>query len=268
MHGKRAIIVALFAVGCGQALEAAPGGAPDATSDVQTGSDAGQEGAAGDSAPGSDAGGDGASEDAIADAAASDSPHEAGMDAAAGTDAGHWSPDCPVAEPAPGDPCSVASVQCEYPLLRYLYKVEYDISCDDLEVCQGGGWAKLSIASQACVADGVNSMDCPARFDDIRSGGSCPGGDKGLRCEYPAMGVCTCSGSLGGPVMLLDAGGSWTCNPTPAASCPMPRPRLGSSCPAGQAACTYETCEYEEYCAASGIWQARDTLCAEPGASP
>ncbi len=263
MHVKWAIIVALFAAGCGQAFEAARAGA-----------EAGSDGQARDAEP-SDGGmdseattSDGASGDAVVDASG-DAISDVRSDVA--TDAGSWSPACPAIEPTVGESCagSATGLQCEYGILRYLYKVEYDISCDVIRECTGGKWADELLSTTACQPDGVNSVSCPPKLVATTEGSSCPAADKGIQCEYPD-GVCVCSAPLGGPVMLGDAGPAATWGCLPGANCPMPRPRLGSACsPTVQTTpCTYQACAFEESCGTNGLWQGMETACAEPLASP
>ena len=260
MQAKWAIIVALFAVGCGGTFEAAPGGGAEGGSDGQARSDAGL----GDAAPDADGSStsDGASGDAIADAIA-DAAADAGGKDAESEDAS-WSPDCPGSDlpPKVGSACSKEGLQCEYLRLEYLYKVEYDVACDILMECSNGAWANASISPNKCKPDSPNSTACPPSYGKIANGGTCD--DNGLRCAY-ATGVCTCADSLGGPITTIDAGATWGCNPGP--GCPMPRPRLGSACSTPQN-CTYEACVYEETCGMSGIWQGTETVCAIPQVSP
>jgi len=259
MHGKWAIAVTLFAVGCGQALTAGPGDT-DGGPDAQTGSEGGH----GDASPSADGSSTGdAGEDARVDATGGDaSPDASSRDAE--TDAAKWSPECPATAPIAGAACSIDGLQCEYPRLKYLYQLQYDVACDIVVQCTGGTWGDVSITPTACNPDSANSTACPAKFDDIQNGGSCPASDKGLRCEY-AAGVCVCAAALGGPVTVLDAGVSWGCDP--GSGCPMPRPRLGSACSTGQT-CTYETCAFAESCAKSGVWQGVETACAVSQQSP
>jgi hypothetical protein len=262
MHRKLAILVAVLAVGCGQAFKAAP------LANIEGGPDA-PEGDSGEPADvGTGEGGspiaDGGSVDASAEAAGVDGAggaNEAGGDG--GTDAGSWSAVCPVDAPTVGVACSLAGLQCEYPRgALYAGKLQYDVTCDILRGCTSGAWATVSFGGVACTPDGPNSTMCPASLDRVANGGACA--DRSLRCEYPD-GVCTCAPNLGGPIMLVDAGASWSCNPE--SGCPMPRPRLGSACATVGQMCTYEACAYEEICQ-DGIWQGEEEGCAQPGLSP
>jgi hypothetical protein len=214
---------------------------------VQGSADGGSDSSSGDSS--SDAPGT----DGNTDAPVTDGPSDSGQP---------WSPVCPEQEPAPGSSCTIVTprdsigVMCEYG------KLQYDVMCDTVLQCQNGAWTSAFAGTTSCQPDGPNSPSCPATYEDIQEdeGGSCS--NAGLRCEYPE-GVCTCSMGFGGPV-LLDAGTSWFCNP--GAGCPMPRPRLGSSCSTNQQ-CTYLTCEFGESCT-GGYWQGELEGCAEPGGAP
>lgn len=288
MRAKWALVVALVMVGCGQTLEAASSGTDGGPSDAHAGDaeagpggDGSQDDASGDAIDDSmvdagDATHDGASgdasgdaiADAIADSAvdARDATHDATSDGPA--DAGSWSPVCPADAPNVGDSCKglTTGLQCEYTRLVYLYKVEFDISCDIVRQCTGGLWADESIGVTACDPDGPNATSCPLAYADIKNGASCLAAEKGLRCAYPS-GVCVCAVETGGTIVLVDAGPSWSCEPP--AGCPMPRPRLGSACGTGgmSETCAYESCGYEETCL-DGVWQARELACATPGGSP
>jgi hypothetical protein len=194
-----------------------------------------------------DASGNDSSDDAATDAA-TDAPiiNDAGGDAAP-----PWSPVCPTEQPAPGSACSAsASVECEYG------RLQYDIGCDLVLECTDGVWQSATLGPSSCQPDGPNSAACPASLPT----GVC--NDNNLRCEYPE-GVCQCSAGFGGPIEL-DGGLSWFCNP--GKGCPMPRPRLGSSCATGDQNCTYLTCEFAEDCQ-DGYWQGQFEACATPGVS-
>jgi hypothetical protein len=242
MRERWAIVVALFAVGCGATFESASVG-PDAQ-----GGDAG----------GMDSSVDGGS--TVDGSVSGDAGVDASQDAG---DAGAWSTVCPTNDPILGTPCSVDTLQCEYPKPIYLDKLQYDVTCDTVHTCASGTWTDPAIATMACNPDTVNSTACPARFDEITNGGGCP--EAGLQCEY-TLGFCTCAAvTLGGVALPVDAGSSWTCEP--GAGCPSPRPRLGSACPTDGQACTYEACAYAQTCRL-GVWQGGPVGCAEPGTSP
>jgi len=171
-----------------------------------------------------------------------------------------WSPICPEDQPTIGSACSMTPPRDSPEILCEYGELQYDPGCDTVLTCEEGTWQNAFGPSETCQPDGPNSSSCPATYGDIDGGGSCT--DNGLRCEYP-QGVCTCSAGFGGPV-ILDGGTSWYCNPGP--GCPMPRPRLGSSC-TGNQQCTYQTCQFGESCT-GGYWQGEFEGCAEPGGSP
>ena len=173
-----------------------------------------------------------------------------------------WSPVCPEAEPTVGSPCSISVPKDSQPVVCEYGTLQYDPSCDAVYQCQDGVWGKSPSFGGSCQPDGPNSASCPATYADIQAveAGTCP--EAGLRCEYPDA-VCLCT--LGFGVEVIDGGTTWSCNPGP--GCPMPRPRLGSSCSASNLSCTYETCEFAEECQ-DGYWQAEFEACAGVGGSP
>jgi hypothetical protein len=209
---------------------------------------------------GPDGGSDGGADSAY------DGPHfgDGGADAPLGdgsADGGQpWSPVCPEAEPTAGSACSIPEKMDTPGILCEYGKLQYDVSCDAVYQCQGGAWTKSSFFSMPCQPDGPNAPSCPATFADAMDtdGGSCS--NDGLRCEYPE-GVCSCSGGFGGPIER-DGGTSWYCSPP--SGCPMPRPRLGSSCSGSMQNCEYFPCEFSEACQ-GGYWVGEFEACAEPG---
>jgi hypothetical protein len=234
----RAILISLAiggSIGCGgTVLGAGDGGAPESSTE--------------------------ASSDAKSDRTA---PPDAGPDAPI-ADGGHdstvsWSPVCPEEAPTVGSACSLPemmdspSIVCEYG------KLQYDPSCDTLVQCVSGAWAPVTAVGTGCQPDGPNPTSCPASYAALKGmeGESCP--SNGLRCEYPEA-VCVCSRGFGGPVEL-DASLGWYCNP--GAGCPLPRPRLGSTC-STNLQCTYFTCDFGESCT-GGYWQAEFEGCAGAG---
>jgi len=248
--------------GCGQAFTLAT--ASDASSDGETTGDATRDAPAdvGGDAP-RDAGVD-VMLDALADSRSDaplgkDSAHDAPSGDTEVIDTGvvdtgvPWSPVCPVTRPAAGTPCMSDGAECEYGLL------EYDVSCDPVMKCAGGTWSKdVAYADFGC-DDLLNSPMCPLTYEGAAglgtTGKKCS--DKGLRCEYSTKGVCICSPPVNTPVVLVDAGLSWSCNP--GLDCPMPRPRLGASC-STTLSCTYQSCEFGETCL-DGYWHGQLLSC-------
>ena len=204
-----------------------------------------------DGGPGSDGagGGDGGR----------DSPGTDGPIADTGTP---WSPVCPEGEPTPGTPCTLSPSKDSAPALCEYGQLNYDPSCDAVYQCQAGVWSKASSVGGTCQPDGPNPSSCPATYADIQEdeAGTCA--QAGLRCEY-AEGVCLCS--AGFAIEIPDGGTTWSCNPGP--GCPMPRPRLGSSCTSSNMSCTYLTCDFSESCT-DGYWQGQFEACAGVGGAP
>ena len=136
------------------------------------------------------------------------------------------------------------------------------ISCDVVLACTAGAWTRdTDFSSSACQLDAPNSSSCPNTYVALAASpaGSCSVDN--LRCEYPDH-VCVCARSLGGPVELVDAGETWSCNP--GTGCPMPRPRLGATCAINNQACTYQSCDFEETCL-NGYWNGQEAACATAG---
>jgi hypothetical protein len=113
-------------------------------------------------------------------------------------------------------------------------------------------WRKLSTGRP-------HPSSCPATYAAVAAidGGACD--DNGIQCEYP-QGVCWCNLGFGG-IAEADAGPTWTC--APGSGCPMPRPRVGSTC-TGNQNCTYEPCQFAESCT-DGYWQGEFEACAGVG---
>ncbi len=258
-----AVVIALLATGCGDALTGgSPPGSDDSgldgsgsadasgseggkSADASGGVDSGSQGDGGSDGGGAiDGGGEGDSGGAV----------DAGSKDTGDTGDAGWSTVCPANAPAAGSACASGDVQCEYPSAAYGDVAQYAVSCDSVFQCTGGTWSSVSLSPSACVPDGPNAGACPSSFGGLMNGTSCS--ENGLRCEYPE-GVCTCSKGFGG-VPVVDAGPTWGCNP--GASCPMPRPRIGSPCTTKET-CTYETCSFGETCS-DGVWQSEPTACA------
>jgi hypothetical protein len=237
--GLLALVGVACAVGCGEAFVAGPS---DASSDAPLHGD----------------GGGDASVDAPADSATDTSAMDVGLDGPSDVDAGPpWSPVCPTDQPKVGADCSPTGAVCEYPTAKL--PLQYDISCDVVLECTAGAWTRdTDFNSSTCQLDLPNSSSCPNTYDALIAspGGTCSVDN--LRCEYPDH-VCVCARSLGGPVELIDAGETWSCNP--GTGCPMPRPRLGATCATNNQACTYQSCDFEETCL-NGYWNGEEAACA------
>jgi hypothetical protein len=230
MRGSGIVIVAVCAVGCGSSFEAAR--------------DAGEEAPLGDGGRGE------ASQDSSADAHT-----DASGDAS--TDSGSWSPYCPELEPGVGTKCSMGGVECEYP--RTEPTLQYDVACDDVRTCSKatGKWTDGQLLSAKCKNDGPNAGSCPSDYSSAVGGEGCK--VPNVWCEYDAA-VCVCM-PPSGPT-TADGGYVWSCNP--GGGCPMPRPRLGSTCTIDGQNCTYLTCAYGQQCQ-DGSWHATVEFCDMPG---
>jgi hypothetical protein len=190
--------------------------------------------------------------------AATDSSRDGGSDArdtgvdsdSEAGDAAAWSPVCPRELPSLGSACSDENVECEYG------ELQYDIGCDTVVECNCGTWVMADYGPTGCQPDGPNPSGCPSTYAGLEADldDEC---SMGLQCEY-TQAVCQClSVSSGGPV--FDDAGAWQCEP--GAGCPLPRPRLGSTCSTPGESCTYTPCAFGEECK-DGYWQANVLACA------
>ena len=95
---------------------------------------------------------------------------------------------------------------------------------------------------------------CPNTYGDVPKGQACS--PLGLDCAY-AQGQCNCADTVpaSGPTPV------WQCS-TPAAGCPDPRPRIGSSCTQEGLSCDYGACTggVELQCT-GGVWASQVTAC-------
>jgi hypothetical protein len=132
--------------------------------------------------------------------------------------------------------------------------------CDSVATCETT-WQTTAPSDSKCSA-GIGA-GCPATFASAAVGAACS--TNGLVCNYP-LGRCACASSLGGPVILSDAGiqGHWACQDPGTAACPMPRAPLGSACSPDGLSCDYGTCRVPggtaEKCA-GGIWNPASVAC-------
>jgi hypothetical protein len=145
---------------------------------------------------------------------------------------------CPADPPVQGTPCDPSTgFDCEY-------GDDPNSFCDTVAACSTSGWeVRAPVTGVQCPT--ALPASCPSSFASaVDAGASCP--PIGFQCFYPE-GVCAC------------AGGKLACDPFPAASCPMTRPRFGAPCSAEAGACTTwgGTCETNAngvYCQC-GFWQ-------------
>jgi hypothetical protein len=156
---------------------------------------------------------------------------------------------CP-ASSAVGGACSFSSYPgpCEY-------GNDPRVGCDPIYVCQGNQWVPDDVGGCGLLdgPDGGNSPACPATFAGVDQGGQCS--VSGAECLYPEA-FCQCAVNCFGACAGPDSGipTTWQCDvPDPANGCPIPRPRLGTSCHVPGKQCDYgacsgniaETCQYD-----------------------
>jgi len=169
-----------------------------------------------------------------------------------------WSTVCPSTEPTAGTPCSSEGTVCEYPHGA----LQFDPGCSSIVRCTDIGldapkttWVGepigLSGIGATCQPDGPNPPSCPATFKELANGA-----DTGSAsfCLY-SDGACNYGNSCNAPADLPGAV-SWYCVGA-SATCPFPRPRLGSPCTADQG-CVYwndpASGGYSQTCV-DGAWQ-------------
>jgi hypothetical protein len=158
---------------------------------------------------------------------------DAGSDGGGSPDTGSndtGSPDsgptfCPAKPPTKGGKCSPDGIECEY-------GSNPNADCNELFDCTGSGWTnatpKLACAPQS---------DCPASYASITGHKTCPASELDLTCAYP-LGTCICSDGE----LPVSGGPFWNCVPA-TATCPSPRPKLGSACTEDGTTCDYGACE-------------------------
>jgi hypothetical protein len=155
------------------------------------------------------------------------------------------SPVCPSSKPSSGDSCT-GVLACEY-------GDDPHVSCDTLITCTAGAW----MTTQQPAASGcstTNPQGCPSTLDALMSSEGCT---PNLSCYYPGA-RCVC-GTLvpGAPVdWLCDTGTNTTMDASAGASCPLPRPRIGTACTEAGVTCEYGWCQSEDDALActNGAW--------------
>jgi hypothetical protein len=94
---------------------------------------------------------------------------------------------------------------------------------------------------------------CPSSFAGVPRNAHCS--PYGLYCDYP-QGRCACAVAAGPEPLDASAAAEWICQ-DPQASCPQPRPPLGSACTQEGLQCDYGSCSIPggtgEQCT-GGIW--------------
>ncbi len=137
---------------------------------------------------------------------------------------------CPTTPPTDNSACTIETLQCEYGSAP-------QPMCNTLATCTNKAWHVTAPSKGgACQYTGR----CPPSYKDVPQGAACADAYPSV-CVY-SEGVCGCEPPLGGPTPL-DAGGAarWSCD-APKSGCPMPRPRLGSSCQPEGLQCNYSAC--------------------------
>ena len=149
---------------------------------------------------------------------------------------------CPTSPPAGGTACPQVGLVCEY-------GTDANPACNEVLTCGASGWSYPPPGGTRCP-----SGTCPPTYADVPQGQVCS--PIGLDCAY-AHGQCNCAGTVpvSGPNPV------WQCT-TPAAGCPDPRPRIGSSCPQEGLSCDYGACTggVEQQCT-GGVWAQQETAC-------
>jgi hypothetical protein len=169
-----------------------------------------------------------------------------------GSDAG--SPYCPSTQPAEGSSCSVEQMFCEY-------GNDPNMQCNVIAQCSLGHWTVMKPGGQCPTPP--NPSACPATFASVPVGQHC-GTLVGTTCDYP-QGFCGCAVPQMGPYPEdASAVAIWTCD-SPEPGCPMPRPKLGTSCTQEGLQCDYSPCSLPtgaSLVCQSGAWQEQQYGCA------
>ena len=161
---------------------------------------------------------------------------------------------CPSAVPAQGSSCSHEGLDCEW-------GNDPNLACNTTAHCGGGQWNVQQPYGQCPTPP--NPTECPASFASVPVGQLC-GDLVGTTCSYP-QGFCGCSAGMGGPYPAdASAVATWICE-SPAAGCPQPRPKLGTSCSQEGLECDYASCGLPtgaSIVCQSGAWQNQPYGCA------
>lgn len=152
---------------------------------------------------------------------------DGGADASPTNDAG--SPYCPTSPPTQNASCSKNGLWCEW-------GSDPNLNCNTTAQCANGSWIVNQGAS--CITP-PNSSSCPATFASVPVNQLC-GDLVGTTCEY-AQGACGCAVPSGPYPEDASAVAKWYCD-DPAAGCPTPRPKLGTSCNSEGLECDYSPC--------------------------
>ena len=175
--------------------------------------------------------------------AVGDSGASSGDDASPDTG---WSPECGNDSPSLGAACAEKGLQCQY-------GSDPRADCNPIVVCGVDGTWGAGYPANDCPAP-PNPSDCPADWGAVPRGQSCSSG--GTNCWY-GQGSCACRQEV------ADGGGLqtvWWCDDPSPSSCPVPYPRIGSSCTGSDTVCTYKPCLFAVSCQ-NGMWQEATAAC-------
>jgi hypothetical protein len=133
-------------------------------------------------------------------------------------------------------------------------------ACDTVASCNGGRWQVTAPDPGGPLCAALPTIQCPSSRATVPLGQHCT--PLGLACDY-AEGRCACdvrTGTAGDAA----AEATWIC-PSPEPACPLPRPRLGTTCSKEGLECDYGTCAIPgataETCT-GGIWVEAAFKCA------
>jgi hypothetical protein len=170
---------------------------------------------------------------------------------------------CPATKPQPGGTC-VGKQTCEY-------GDDPSAACDALMACVSGAWTTTQEpATTGCST--TNPSTCPTTFGDVTQGDAC--GAQPFDCYY-AEARCSCAVVvLQGACIKSDCPApTWDCDTpatdsanmlTPEDGCPVPRPRIGSSCSNAdfEKSCNYGYCQGGvAILCTSNVWQIETIDC-------
>jgi hypothetical protein len=180
-----------------------------------------------------------------------------GSGGGSGGSSGGGTTTCPPSMPATGASCTSPGLTCEY-------GSDQDLSCDTYSKCNSDGtWlGSSSMVPQGCPTQQPGADGCPAAYAAVPVGNACS--PSGLECGY-SEGRCACTPQVSGPAKVGGASPTWVCE-APAAGCPEPRPRLGTSCAMDNQFCDYGSCTLPNGNALScenGLWAVTPSACAD-----
>lgn len=173
-------------------------------------------------------------------------------------------PGCPTSKPESGSRCSIAQT-CEY-------GSDPRAGCDTLMKCSSGTWTTTQAPADAGCST-TNPSTCPSTFNEVTQGAEC--GTSPFECYFPEA-RCSCAvvvlqggcikSSCPPPTWDCDTGATDVAGKLEDAGCPLPRPRVGSSCPDAdfEKSCNYGYCQNQADVAilcTSNVWQIENIDC-------